>query len=183
MYYAPETLTLKDGRCLTLRGPAGADAGASLAYMRTVMAETPCLSSYPDEIDTDEEKEAAFLLHMRDDPRALWLSAYDENGVIAGNFDIRPVGTVSRYAHRATFGIALLKSYWGSGLAPALMTIMLREAKALGYEQVELEVVVENTRAVALYRRFGFSQAGILPHFYRYRDGRYVDALYMVRML
>ena len=100
--------------------------------------------------------------------------------VSAGNFDIHPVSTVVRYAHRAELGIALLKAYWGSGLASALMTIMLREAKVLRYEQVELEVLAENARAVSLYQKFGFVQTGTLPHFYKYRDGRYADAHYMV---
>ena len=180
MDYNSEVLFLKDGRRLTLRGPLEADAGASLDYLRAVTAETAYLSSYPDEIDGNLEKERAFLRRMREDPHTLWLSAFDSNGVIAGNFDIHPVSTVVRYAHRAELGIALLKAYWGSGLASALMTIMLREAKVLRYEQVELEVLAENARAVSLYQKFGFVQTGTLPHFYKYRDGRYADAHYMV---
>lgn len=180
MYYAPEILTLRDGRSLTLRGPSDSDAKAAVDYLRAIMSETPFLSAYPDEIDTDEAKEAAFLREMAGDPRTLWLSAYDKNGVVAGNFDIHPIGSVSRYAHRAALGIALLRAYWGSGLASALMAIMLREAKTLGYEQVELEATATNERAIALYKKFGFEQTGVLPHFYKYRDGSYVDAVYMV---
>ena len=63
------------------------------------------------------------------------------------------------------------------------MAVMLREAKALAYEQVELEVVAQNTRAIALYEKFGFVKIGDLPHYYKYRDGSYADALRMLRVL
>ena len=61
------------------------------------------------------------------------------------------------------------------------MRVMLCQAKALGYEQVELEVVAPNSRAISLYEKFDFVRTGTLPHYYKYRDGSYVDACYMVR--
>lgn len=119
---------------------------------------------------------------MAEGPRILWLSAYEKNGTVMGNFDLHPISNVDRYAHRMELGIGLVHTYWGSGLAP-LMERMLAAARQLGYEQVELEVVFENRRAIALYQKFGFEQTGILPRFYKYRDGSYQDALYMVRRL
>lgn len=171
---------MKDNRAVALRGPTEADTKAMLVYLKTIMAETPYLSAYPDEIDMDEAAEAGFLKRMAEDPRVLWLSAYEKGGTVAGNFDLHPIGNVDRYAHRAALGIGLVREYWGSGLAPALMERMLAGAHRLGYEQVELEVASENRRAIALYQKFGFEQTGTLPRFYKYRDGSYMNALYMV---
>lgn len=183
IYYAPETFTLKDGQTVTLRSPVEGDAAVSLAYLRLIMGETDYLSAYPDEIDGDVTSEAAFLRGKLADPRSLCLSAYDACGAIVGNFDLSPVRTVCRYAHRATLGLSVRRDCWGLGLGSTLMQIMLREAKKMGYEQVELEVAAKNERAVALYEKFGFVKTGELPHFYKYRDGSYADAFFMVRFL
>lgn len=183
MYYPPEICTLKDGLTLTLRSPTEADAPVSLAYLKAIMGETEFLSAYEDEISGELSRELAFICGKLDEPRALDVSAFDSCGAIVGDFDLRPLRDVCRYAHRCELGISVRRDYWGCGLGSALMTVMLREAKTLGYEQVELEVVAQNARAIALYQKFGFVQTGTLPHFYKYRDGRYADALYMVRML
>ncbi|MBQ9134425.1 MAG: GNAT family N-acetyltransferase [Clostridia bacterium] len=60
---------------------------------------------------------------------------------------------------------------------------LLEQAKAIGYEQAELEVVADNTRAIALYESLGFSVCGRLPNNMKYSDGTYADALFMVKPL
>jgi len=181
MYYAPETCTLKDGQTLTLRSPVEADAAVSLAYLQTVMGETDYLSAYADEIDGSLDAERAFIRAKLDDPRALCVSAFDSCGAVVGDFDLRPLRSVCRYAHRCELGISVRRDSWGLGLGSVLMRVMLCQAKALGYEQVELEVVAPNSRAISLYEKFDFVRTGTLPHYYKYRDGSYVDACYMVR--
>ena len=39
------------------------------------------------------------------------------------------------------------------------------------YEQLELEVVAENERAIALYNKFGFELYGTRENTFKYRDG------------
>lgn len=50
----------------------------------------------------------------------------------------------------------------GTGVAPALVADVLRRAAAVGCVGVELEVVAQNSRAVALYQRLGFARRGAL---------------------
>ena len=45
----------------------------------------------------------------------------------------------------------------------------------MGLEMIELEVVCENKRAIALYEKHGFRIYGTRPHSFKYRDGSYAD--------
>ena len=64
-----------------------------------------------------------------------------------------------------------------------MMEILLTEAKQVGYEQAELDVIADNHRAVALYKRLGFEQYGVMPRNMQYTDGTYADAIWMMKKL
>ena len=53
-------------------------------------------------------------------------------------------------------------------------------AREHGIEQLELEVVADNERAVALYKKLGFQVCGQMPKNMKYKDGTYADVLFMV---
>lgn len=48
---------------------------------------------------------------------------------------------------------------WGWGIATALLTEVLGQGRAAGYDRAQLWVVPDNARAVALYQRHGFTAA------------------------
>ena len=50
-------------------------------------------------------------------------------------------------------------------------------------EQLELEVVTENRRAISLYQKMGFRICGTLPDNMKYKDGTYADVYWMMRKL
>ena len=62
------------------------------------------------------------------------------------------------------------------GIATRLMVVLARRALAEGAEALTLEVRASNTGAQELYRRFGFSPAGIRKNYYSDRNE---DALIM----
>lgn len=64
-----------------------------------------------------------------------------------------------------------------------MLNRVLTLAKALGYEQLELEVIDGNYRALRLYERFGFVQTGRTPRAFRYDDGSFRDEIQMVLRL
>ena len=64
-----------------------------------------------------------------------------------------------------------------AGLGAAVVEAMVVEARRLGLTQISLEVRASNQAAIALYRRFGFFEAGRRKGFYR--DPR-EDALVMI---
>ena len=93
------------------------------------------------------------------------------------------VGTRDKLRHRAEFGISVLRAYWGLGLGRALTEACIQCAKEAGYEQIELTVVAENERAIALYRKAGFVEFGRNPRGFRSRTSGYQEIIHMLLAL
>ncbi|MFP3581719.1 GNAT family N-acetyltransferase, partial [Arthrobacter sp. SIMBA_036] len=70
-------------------------------------------------------------------------------------------------------------AYHGRGVGTALLRALTETADAsLGLRRLELQVFVDNTPAIALYRKFGFVEEGV-SRGYAMRDGVLADALHM----
>lgn len=93
------------------------------------------------------------------------------------------VGTRDKLRHRAEFGVSVLRAYWGLGLGRALTEACIQCAKEAGYEQLELTVVAENERAIALYRKAGFVEFGRNPRGFRSRTSGYQEIVHMLLAL
>lgn len=177
-----QALTLKDGTRLILRNMEKADAGAAIFALRRVAAETDFLLSEPDECGTTLEQEENFIETMNSRPREALLGAFVD-GKLVGMATLSQVSRRRRACHRATVGVSVMRAHWGKGVGTALMQACMVLAKTAGYEQMELEVVENNARAVALYERLGFVRTGQISHAIRYGDGRYADLAIMALTL
>ena len=82
--------------------------------------------------------------------------------------------------HRATFGIAILKSDWGQGLGKKILSELINFAKQAGYETLELEVASSNTSAINLYKDLGFAVYGERSRSLKLKSGDYYGELLMV---
>lgn len=183
MKYAAREITLKDGRVCTLRSAEKGDAEEMLRYMMQVLGETPYLLSAPEDFaQISPESEADFIEATLDAERAVMITAFEDDRII-GSADLRTIGSRQRVRHRCGMGITILKEYWGVGLGSAIMEALIDSARALGYEQLELEVVTENRRALSLYLKYGFQVYGRLPNKVRYDDGTYADDYLMYKTL
>lgn len=87
-----------------------------------------------------------------------------------------------RMSHRGGLGMGLLPEYRGKGLGGKLLDATLQHGKKFGLEKVELHVYASNTSAIALYKKHGFEQEGLVKK-YRKLDGQYFDCLLMGRFL
>ena len=182
MIHAAEELTLRDGRCCTIRSVEPDDAGSMLEYMKIMLGETPFLLRTPEEFNYSAEEEAAVLTRRRDDPRCLMLLVVLDGRIIA-SADVCSHGAKSRLMHRGELGISVRKDYWRQGIGSALMERLIAFAKQSGYEQIELTVESKNRRALALYLKYGFMVYGTRPHGMKYPDGSYDNDYLMVKML
>ena len=163
-----KTITLKDGRECLLRNAMAADAQAVLVIFIATHEQTDFLASYPDECTFTAEGEAKFLQGQTDSDNAIEILA-EVGGAVVGMAGISSVGPKSKVRHRAEFGISIDKAYWGLGIGRALTEACIECAKAAGYAQIELSVVADNTRAIALYESFGFREFGRNPRGFRSR--------------
>jgi RimJ/RimL family protein N-acetyltransferase len=100
-----------------------------------------------------------------------------DGAIYAGWADIVP-SDIPECAYRGTLGMGVAKSQRGKGLGARLLEVCLAHAQRSGIEKVELTVYTSNTRAIALYRKFGFVEYG-LNRDYRRVDGVIYDTLLM----
>jgi putative acetyltransferase len=90
--------------------------------------------------------------------------------------------TRHRRSHAAGLGMAVHDAYAGRGAGTALMQALVDLAdRWWNIKRLELDVYVDNDRAIALYERFGFEREGVLRA-YAWRDGAYVDTIAMARL-
>lgn len=107
-------------------------------------------------------------------------AAMDGND-LAGWADITPVG-VPECVHRGLLGMGIVASHRGAGTGRRLLDACLGHAPRCGITKVELTVVTSGTAAIALYRRAGFTDTGVIKD-YRRLDGVSYDALMMEKFL
>lgn len=103
------------------------------------------------------------------------------DGRVVGWCDVFP-GDNPRNEHRGGLGMGLLPDFRGKGIGGQLLKEVLAHSKRFGLEKVELHVYTSNLPAIALYRKFGFEQEGLIKR-YRKLDGQYFDCLAMGKLL
>lgn len=178
MKYSQEII-LKNGKVAVLRNGVESDGSAVLENFNLTHEETDYLLSYPDENSFDSEKEGQFLAQKAKSANEIEIIAFVD-GKVAGTAGIDAVGTKYKVRHRAECGISVLKEYWGLGIGRALMEACIQCAKEAGYTQLELSVVAENERAIALYQKEGFVEYGRNPRGFRSRISGFQEVVYML---
>ena len=127
----------------------------------------------------DMEREGQFLAQKTASDNEIEIVAFVD-GKVAGTAGIDAVSTKYKVRHRAEFGISLLKKYWGLGIGRALTEACIKCAKEAGYAQLELTVVAENERAIALYESVGFVEYGRNPRGFLSRTSGFQELVYML---
>ena len=177
-----ETIRLKDGRECLLRNATEQDAPVVMEIYALTHGETDFLASYEDENSFTPEQERAFLKAREESPREIFLLA-EIDGRAVGTAGVDGLGTKAKVRHRAGFGISVLRDCWGLGIGRALLRTCVEQAKSAGYAQLELDVVADNARAVALYESEGFTEYGRNPRGFRSRYTGWQEMLLMRREL
>ena len=182
MRFPEREITLKDGRTCVLK-PTGPEVAAEMvAYMKITAGETEWLLRYPDEVNFTLEGEQDILGKILDDPGHVMMAAIVD-GKVAGNASISGIGNKRKILHRCSLAIALYREYWSLGIGRAMIEYLIELAKEIGFSQMDLEVVAENTQAQALYRKCGFIETGRRHNALKFDDGSMHDEIMMYRDL
>ncbi len=183
MRMTPVEIPLKDGRTLLLRSAEVSDAKIMLDYLHATYQETPYLLQDVQEADRISlEKEERFLENRLNSSNSIMIAGFID-GEHVGNCSFQPAGFADRVAHRCSMGIAMYLKYAGQGIGALFMEELMKQARACGYEIMELEVVEGNERAMRLYKKMGFEVIGLRKRAIRYRDGSYAGEYLMQREL
>ncbi len=166
---------LKDGRTLRFTRPQRADAAEMLAFLSVVGRETDFLLN---------DSTSRFTLEQEED--YLEASAKDAHGgMFVGRVDGKIVCTYGvgtqpreRVRHNVTIGLTVLKEFWGLGAGGAMLDHALACARETGVvKNMWLGVREDNFRAIALYEKFGFREAG------RHKNALFVKGVYYDEIL
>ena len=122
----------------------------------------------------------------RADALAYWTSEHahiaDASGPV-GTFYIRR-NQRGGGSHVCNCGYITARGAEGKGIARAMLSFSLVEAKRLGFEAMQYNFVLDtNTRAIDTWARAGFTQIGRIPKAFKLPDGTYTDALILHRFL
>ena len=181
MKIEPRMFTLPSGEVLTVRSLCADDAEALSAFRNATYSETYFMARYPEECASLEAVQKG-LAGSESSALNFEVGAFAGEKLV-GEFGVAQLRPHIKYRHRAGMGISVLKDYWGCGLGSYLMQLAVDQTRANGFEQLELGVFSDNTRAIHLYEKVGFVRCGIQPRAFKLKDGTYRDEIMMVKML
>jgi ribosomal protein S18 acetylase RimI-like enzyme len=96
---------------------------------------------------------------------------------VVGWADITP-SSIPECAHRGELGMGVSAQHRGKGIGSRLLEACLAHARKINLAKVELTVYTNNAAAIALYRKYGFTEVGVRRD-YRRLDGITYDELLM----
>ena len=174
------TKSLKDGRELTLRNGQDSDVDAEgiLNVSRNILLEDIYSMAQPDELPITLEQEREWIKSHNENPNHLLIVAEIE-GQVVGSIDFCN-GHRKRIAHTGEFGMGVAKDARGLGIGRLLLLELIAWAKTNSViEKINLCVHHTNTRAIAMYEKYGFVKEGLRTKDLKYSDTEYVDTVLM----
>lgn len=173
-----EISTGTHGKVFLIREASELDSGAIYRYKSRVFNETEWLLQAWEDFETDPEREAFFIRRFEASSNSIMLVAFEESQVI-GTLTLLG-GPYRRTQHVASLGLGVVQDWWGHGVGKRLVELALHWARSCPQlSKVNLQVYHTNSRAIALYKRFGFEQEGRLKNDVRLDDGTQVDLILM----
>ena len=168
---------LKNQQTVTIKEAEPSDAAPLLDYVNLVAGETDNLTFGEGEFEMSVADEAAYLQKSQQTPNMIYLLALVDEQIV-GSLSFQ-VGSRERIQHTGEFGVSVMKTYWGLGIATRLVETLVTWAKATGtIRKINLRVRTDNKAAILLYEKLGFARQGIITREFVI-DGEFYDSLSM----
>ena len=163
-----------------IREAVSDDAEKMISYLNQVGGESDNLLHGKNEFIVPIEGVKRKLSMSKDSENSIVLIALENEEIIAraeleGYY-------AARIHHRAKFSISVRKDHWNRGIGTEMIKRIFEQAEKMNIRIIELEVITDNTRAIALYHKMGFIDIGIYENYF-YVNGIYKDAIIMQKIL
>jgi RimJ/RimL family protein N-acetyltransferase len=141
-----------------IRDATPQDAASLIGLRKAIFGESDFMLYAPSEytVSSNDVVRQIERISQSGDSRLLLT---DSEGMLVGFLTVTG-SDVPRRRHAASIVVGVLRDYWGRGIAGAMLSEVLRWAPTVGISRLELGVMTENQRAIALYKRFGFQVEG-----------------------
>jgi RimJ/RimL family protein N-acetyltransferase len=147
----------------------------AIALIMAALAEEGLIATEPP-VDLEAQARRFREVIEAESPTAAWV--LEDAGRVVGNADVHERGSGVLY-----FGMGILPEARGRGGGRAFIQAIVEHARACRAHKLELEVWIDNARAISVYASTGFEVEGLRRDHYRRRDGRLRSALLMARLL
>ncbi|WP_252179494.1 GNAT family N-acetyltransferase [Endozoicomonas sp. 4G] len=136
----------------------------------------------PDERKTTIEQQRNIISGFSDSESKTMLVAIDSGSDEIAGFTVGIGNELSRNKHTVYCVIGVLQKFTGKGFGKTLLKSLELWAKENGIHRIELTVMEHNTRAISLYKSFGFEVEGVKRKSLKV-NGDYVNELYMSKLI
>lgn len=127
--------------------------------------------AFPQENDLTADDAAAFFGSQS------FSAVCEDNGEIVGLYILHP-NNVGRCGHIANASYAVKWNKRGMHIGEALVSDCIKKCPAFGFSILQFNAVVaDNTPALRLYEKLGFTRLGVIPRGFRKKDGSYADII------
>jgi RimJ/RimL family protein N-acetyltransferase len=193
--FTPRTVTLRDGARAVLRRVTLDDAPDVLATERAVVAAgegvVRDLADMPEDARAMRKLLKPWVEGERSGDSACMLVAVAGEGEAPARADgVRVLGIghlrrlkPAKVRHVAQTSLEVHPLAQRKGVGRAIMLGLLDWARGVGVNRVQLNVIADNHRAVALYESVGFERCGVRRRLVRDADGTEHDDLEMGLLL
>jgi len=166
----------EDGKRIVLRRVTRRDIGSIARLWQALADERRYIAS--DRVTVEQKNRWVKSIHDRG---VLWVLAEIE-GEPAGSLSLARHRDSEKSKHVRGLAMGVARKYRGMGVGTALMDYAVRWARVRKVKKIVLSVFSTNRKAIALYKKFGFTIEGtrkkqLLIH------GKYVDEIMMGRFI
>jgi RimJ/RimL family protein N-acetyltransferase len=142
----------------------------------------PNLGIVADRKQTREEEAKWLANQITGIERGSMISVVAEvKGRLTGNSSVTR-GSYEDTKRHGYLGISISKKHRDPGIGLEMMRTLVNESRKAGLKSIELEVFANNPRAIHVYDRIGFKEAGRIPK-KMLRNGKYIDSVVMAMEL
>ena len=173
------------GESATLRALKWEDLDDCVAFINDLVGERnsePNLGIVADRKQTREEEAEWLADQITGIERRSMISVVAEvGGRLVGNSSVTKGSYADTKCH-GYLGIAISKKHRDLGIGLEMMRTLVQESRKAGLKTIQLEVFANNPRAIQVYERIGFKEAGRIPK-KMLRNGKFIDSIVMAREL